>query len=222
MNTLRSLVTICFFAFATCIFAQPTDLVGNLNFTVKKLADQSYGVFVQPDETIAPSTRTTTGSGQVTLVAPINFTYANLEYYGGTWVENARVNGPIEAADKAYISFGFVTDNPKINLYPAEETLLFTFTTSEEFDGTFSLFENGNDAFAVPNSYGSNPGNDLGLIDFGVAGGMQYYTYAGNYGQTAPTAVLATDKEPSRSNDRVKAVFTSDSNEERLTANKPK
>lgn len=210
MNTFRSLIIFACFALSTSLFAQPNNLVGNLQFTIKNVSGQTWAVYVKPDNTIAPSTRTSVGSGQVTIVAPVDFTYANLKNVSGTWVENARVNGPVEATEKAYISFGFVIDEPKINLYPTEETLLFSFTTAAEFNGTFGLFENANDAFAVPNSYGSNPGNDFGMIDFGVAGGLQYYTYANNYGTAQGPAILANNQVKSQGQGQAKAKFVSE------------
>jgi hypothetical protein len=43
------------------------------------------------------------------------------------------------------------------------------------------LFDNANDPFVAPNSYSSNPGNDLGVVDLGAKGGLAYYGYARNY-----------------------------------------
>ncbi len=149
---------------------------------------------MKPNELIAPSKRTITGSGQVTIVTPIDFTYSNFKNHGGTWIENARVNGPDEATDKAYVSFGFVTDSPKINFSPNEETLLFTFTTDEAFKGTFKLFENQADPFVPTNSFDTNPGNDIGVIDAGTENGLQFYTYGGNYEPDEAQAVFSSQK----------------------------
>ncbi len=209
MNTIRyiSLTVLTLISFH--IFAQPGVSAGNLHFTIKKMSDNvTYGVFVKPDETIAPSKRTNTGSGQVTLVTSTDFTYSNLENEGGTWVENARVNGPIEAPNSSYVSFGFVTDEPKIKLQANVETLLFTFVPAEDYTGEITLIENNNDPFSTPNSFGTNPGNDLGMMDFGVAGGIQYYTYASNYTDGIQTkAILASQKVE---NEQAKAIFASE------------
>ena len=186
MNTFRTLTIILLASIATsAVSAQNSDFQNSLEFKIQLLSDNTYGVFVQPDQTISPSKKTQTGSGQVTLVVPANFTYDNFKNLAGTWVENARVDAPVEAADKSYVSFGFVADNPRIKLYPTEETLLFTFTADVAFNGQVSLFNNENDPFMTPNSYGSNPGNDLGMVDFGAQGGMVYYTYARNYSTEA-------------------------------------
>ena len=193
MNTLKTFFFFILASFATTLFAQPDNAAKALNFKIQKIDHNTYGVFVQP-EGITPSERTITGSGQVTIVAPVDFTYANLENHGGSWIENARVDAPVEATDKAYISFGFVTDFPKLNLYPNETTMLFSFTTDASYDGTFDLIDNNNDPFMVPNSFGTNPGNDLGIIDAGAQGGLQYYAYAGNIEGNDVQAVFTSKK----------------------------
>lgn len=197
MNTFRTL-TICLLAFfaTTFVVAQSSDFQRSLEFKLQLLSDGTYGVFVKPDHTVSPSGKTQTGAGQVTIVTPTNFDYSNFKNLAGTWVENARVDAPVEATDKSYVSFGFVVDNPRIQLFPNEETLLFTFTCDAAFTGQISLFDNENDPFMTPNSYDSNPGNDLGVVDLGAKGGMAYYTYARNYSSEAEelrnNAALAT------------------------------
>ena len=183
MNTL-STITICFLAFfATAnLSAQNPEFNSSLEFKLQLMSDNvTWGVFVRPDETIAPSKKISTGSGQVTLVVPVGFTYGNFTNVSGTWAENARVDGPAEAANKSYVSFGFIVDEPRIKLFPNEETLLFTFVCAPELNNQIALINNENDPFAIDNSYGSNPGNDLGVIDYGQKGGLMYYTYARNY-----------------------------------------
>ena len=206
MNTLKAIFIFALVAFTTILSAQPDNAAKALNLKIQQLSFDTYGVFVKP-EGITPSERTITGSGQVTIVAPVDFTYANLENFGGSWVENARVNSPIEAADKAYISFGFVTDLPKINIYPNEETLLFTFTTDAAFAGTFSLIEN-DDPFNTPNSYDTNPGNDLGIIDAGTEGGLQYYAYAGNYKGDEVQAIFTNNKGKNKRNKKEESALS--------------
>ncbi len=176
--------------FSISLFAQPGNM-GGLQFKVQLLEGNTWGVFVKPMETIAPSANTSAGTGQVTLVTPSDFTFTNFTNHAGTWVQNARVNNPVEAPDKAYISFGFVTDVPKIQLFPFEETLLFTFEAAPEFAESINLFDNQNDPFLPPNSYNSNPGNDLSIIDFGTGNGVVYYTYESNY---TPSALMMAKK----------------------------
>jgi hypothetical protein len=199
MNTNR-LFTICLsLLFSLSLSAQPGNM-GGLQFKVQLMADQvTWGVYVKPNDTISPSNNTNTGSGQVTLVTPVDFNYSNFQSHAGTWIQNARVNAPAEATDKAYVSFGFVMDEPKIQLYPQQETLLFTFENTAGNQVALQLIDNENDPFLPPNSYNSNPGNDLGIIDFSTSDGLVYYTYTSNYSsnssQNSPTEVLASSRE---------------------------
>ena len=222
MNTLQSVLVLACFSFSITAIAQPTDLKGNIQFSFQKISGQTWGVYVLPDQSISPSNRTTTGSGQVTLVAPVDFTYSNLKNWGGTWVENARVDGPIEAYDKAYVSFGFVTDNPKLNLFPNGKSLLFTIDIPVEHEGHISLFENGNDPFSVPNSFESNPGNDIGIIDYGVKGGIQFYSYSNNsISENQAPAIFAKNEKQGKKK-KAKAIFTSGHSGKYTSPDKPK
>ncbi|MBI5915075.1 MAG: hypothetical protein HY842_06830 [Bacteroidetes bacterium] len=53
-----------------------------------------------------------------------------------------------------------------------------------------------NDPFAAPNTYSSNPGNDLGVLDFGHEDGMLVYAYGTNLDVDAPmnSATFASKK----------------------------
>ena len=177
MNTFRTIFTVLFFLSTISVYGQDAGLY----FSLQQLPDLSWGVYMKPDASLMPSEKTNTGTGQVTIVAPLGFEYTSFNEHAGTWVENARVDGPLEAPDKSYISFGFVNDQPKIQLFSNEETLLFTFFTSPDFDSSFYLFENGADVFSTPNSMDSNPGNEIGMLDFGTQYGLQTYRYVGNY-----------------------------------------
>lgn len=209
MNTLRlltaSLLTCC----NLLIFAQTDSSEKSLHFELRQMPESNtWGVFLCPSHQISPSEQTCTGSGQVTIVAPVNFTYSNFKNYSGTWVQNARVDGPVEAPEKAYISFGFVTDEPKIKIFPNQRTLLFTFTAHDDRATKIALIDNDNDPFSVPNSYGSNPGNELGMIDYG-SGKVRIYTFASvisgegaqnnkvesNYDISTSKAILTNNKE---------------------------
>lgn len=175
-------ITFCLLVFfAANVVSAQTSFQNGLEFKIQLIDGNTYGVYVKPNSSISPSSKTQAGSGQVTLVTPVGFAYSNLQNISGTWIENARVDAPAEANDKSYISFGFVTDEPRIKLFPNEETLLFTFTCNATSIGQVALFDNNNDPFMTPNSYNSNPGNDLGIIDLGAKGGTAFYNYAGNY-----------------------------------------
>ncbi|MBK9016561.1 MAG: hypothetical protein IPM82_22180 [Saprospiraceae bacterium] len=196
MNTFRTIIASFALLLSFQVSAQMENAIADLNFKLKLMDDQiTWGVFVVPGESIAPTKRSNTGSGQVTIVAPVGFAYAGLDNVSGTWIENARVDGPMEAPDKAYISFGFVTDEPRIKYFAGKETLLFTFIPEDTTMG-ISLINNENDPFSTPNTYGSNPGNDLGVLDFGHSDGTMVYTYGTNLVTegAAANAVFASQK----------------------------
>jgi len=196
MKTLHKLsFTFLAIFFAASIFAQSHSI----EFKLQLLSDNAtWGVFVKPDNSILPSDNLNTGSGQVTIVAPVDFEFSNFVSVSGTWIENARVNAPAEATDKSYVSFGFVNDEPRIELFSNEETLLFTFTCNAVSANAISLFDNIADPFAAPNSFSSNPGNDIGIIDFNSPDGVVSYHYSKNY-DTAPTfgtgSVIASNED---------------------------
>ncbi len=142
----------------------------------------TYGVYVRPNNTINPTSVTSTGTGQITLVVPSGFTFADFTSVSGSWVPNATVVAPIENPGFDYISFGFSLDLPQIIYQSGTETLLFTLRRTSACAGSVKLIDNNTDPFAnpLPNSIGSNPGNDLSVFDFG--NGFETFFYSGNYG----------------------------------------
>jgi len=213
MSTFRTIIASFALLLSFQLNAQTENAIADLNFMLKMMDDQyTWGVFVVPGPSITPTKRVNTGTGQVTIVAPFGFAYAGLENISGTWIENARVDGPMEAPSKSYISFGFVSDEPRIKYQAGKETLLFTFIP-ENGKAEFSLINNETDPFATPNTYGSNPGNELGVIDFGH-GGMIVYNYGHNLDSptTASTPIANNKKTPEtkEGKEEFKAIFTSD------------
>ncbi|MAT56195.1 MAG: hypothetical protein CMN32_17125 [Saprospirales bacterium] len=154
-----------------------------LEFKLQLMDDTTWGVYVRPDTTITPTDSTEVGAGQVTLVAPNGFTYSGFTNVKGIWIENARVNAPPENPSRDYISFGFISNVPKITVQAGSETLLFKFNRVGSCPDSLYLIENGVDPFdQLPNSANSNPGNNLDMYDFLNA---QFYTYARNYAPSA-------------------------------------
>ena len=161
-----------------------------LYMTVQLLEDGCWGVFVEPIG-INPG-ETITGSGQVTLIFPIDFDWSGLTSVNGLWQAHATVVGPLEAPDLQFVSFGLVQAEPNypIVYVPGQETLLFAFCNDgEECPASMELIDcnAGNSEehpFCPPNSYNSNPGNDLSAIDFGP-GGVSFYNFAGLYGPSS-------------------------------------
>jgi hypothetical protein len=160
------------------------EVHAQLEFKLQLLDDTTkWGVYVRHNGSGgSPTTNTITGSGQVTIIAPTGFLFQNLTNVSGSWLQNARVNAPTENATRDYISVGFQTDNPQIIVSDTSETLLFTFTSSACPD-TLYLIDNGTDPFNVlPNSAGTNPGNDLAVWDV-TRGSL--YNWANNYAFSA-------------------------------------
>ncbi len=214
MNTFRTIIASFALLLSFQLSAQMENAIADLYFKLKLMDDNtSWGVFVVPGESIKPTKRSNTGAGQVTIVTPAGFVYAGLENFGGSWVENARVDSPMEAPNNAYISFGFVSDEPRIKYSAGKETLLFTFIP-EDANAIISLIDNVNDPFAAPNTYGSNPGNDLGVIDFGHADGTQVYNYGANLDteNNNKKAIFASQKpeETKQNEGQYKVLFASE------------
>lgn len=163
-------------------FLQASLLSAQLQLTLKPMpAPNTWGVYVTACEDIAPSNNTITGSGQITVVFPAGMLFSNLTGVAGTWAQNATAQSPIEAPGSVYVSLGFIADNPHITYQPGYETLLLTFKLTGNGSGTPSLIQNGVDPFdQQPNSFNSNPGNELSVVDFGIIP-VPIYEYTGNY-----------------------------------------
>lgn len=182
---LRSLLTMFLLGSTCSLFAQP-------GFEMKlQLIDDmgTYGVYGKITDGTTISDNTDTGSGQATIVAPYapgdpnNFAFSNLQSVNGFWTQNARVQGPDEATDKDYISFGFVTEGANtIDYSSGDEVLLFTFVMTSPCPDTLHLID-GADPFVEPNSEGTNPENDLAVIDKDNANNTLYYVR--NYAPSA-------------------------------------
>jgi hypothetical protein len=159
-----------------------TTVFGQLNLKLQIMPDGvTWGVYVRPESSLILSNSTVTGTGQITLVAPLNFSYSNLVNHGGNWSQNATATSPAENPGRKYITFGFLMDNPPIAYLPGEETLLFTFKRTGDCPDTLYLIDNENDPFAhLPNSLSTNPGNDLSVVDFGSSE-LGLFFYTGNY-----------------------------------------
>ncbi len=163
-----------------------TTLSAQLELKIQIEPDgKTYGVYVRPDDTITPSSNTYTGTGQVTMVVPNGFEYTNFTEVAGNWgylpSQVSIVHAPIENPNFDYISIGLDDDTPQIIYENDVETLLFTFERVGNCSGEIHLIDNENDPFAqLPNSAGTNPGNDLGVFDFG--NGLASYFYSRNYG----------------------------------------
>lgn len=168
-----------------CLLLSPA-LFSQIDLKLQLMPDgQKFGVYAVPQPGVAPTSNTLTGSAQVTIVAPLGFQVANLQKIAGNWANNANIHGPIENPSKSYVSFGLLSDQPKI-IYTADTpTLLFTFDKPAACPDTMYFIVNGVDPFdQLPNSANSNPGNELTIIDFGTIP-FDFYNYANNIAPAA-------------------------------------
>ncbi len=135
-----------------------------------------WGVYADPKPGINPSVNTITGSGQITIVAPLNFSFTDLSGVSGNWVNNATIHGPIENPTKSYLSVGLVNEQPPIVYSSTAPTLLFTFKKpTESCPNELFLIDNENDIFAqIPNSVSTNPGNELTIFDVSAGDIYEY------------------------------------------------
>lgn len=164
------------------LFLAATQLHAQLFLTLKEMPEPNvWGVYVHPCDTISPTSQTVTGSGQVTIVAKMGSTFSEQTNISGAWDDNALVYSPAENPEMMYFTMGFVADLPAIVYTPGEETLLFTFKMLSPDGSPPALINNETDPFAqLPNSAGTNPGNDLSVVDFGKSP-LQFYNYSGLY-----------------------------------------
>lgn len=151
-----------------------------LRYKLQWLQDSlTWGVFVKPDTGTKPSAMQIIGSGQVTLVAPKEYSFKSLKSFSGNWAQNAYVSGPIENPSRDYISFGFISADPPLPLEEGKETLLFTFSMKSEIPPDSLYLIEFDDPFAQqPNSINSNPGNDISVLDLEK---KVMYSFSGTY-----------------------------------------
>ncbi len=173
MNSSRLLLVLLCSLFLSPLFSQ-------IDLKLQLMPDGTkWGVYADPDPTIIPSSSTITGSGQITLVVPLNFTLIDLTPVSGNWSNNATINGPAENPTKTYLSIGLVGDIPQIIYTVTSPTLLFTFKKpSSGCPIDLHLIDNVNDPFAhLPNSMSTNPGNELTVFDVSMGA---IYNYSKN------------------------------------------
>ncbi|MEZ4935592.1 MAG: T9SS type A sorting domain-containing protein [Saprospiraceae bacterium] len=167
------------------LFFSTSHLAAQMELKLQLLEDLKWGVFARPAN-ISIDSATITGSGQVTLVMPTGYQWGNLTSIHGKWsASSGTVDSPIENADRMYISIGLSNAEPAhpIPYHLGEETLLFTFEGNGTCPEFMHLIDCGtpsqSDPFCPPNSEGSNPGNDLSVIEF--AASIEYYNFSDNY-----------------------------------------
>jgi hypothetical protein len=146
-------------------------------------ASNSYVVYMTPDSTPSPDMLL---SAQVTLVVPHSsnnaFSVDNITSHinGVNWMDHSRVDAPSENAQADYVSLGYYFSGsgvPNFGWVAGQEKKILSFTSNQGCVAGVKLIDN-QDAFSqLPNSAGTNPGND-----FLNLGWQMSNAYTGNYG----------------------------------------
>ncbi len=147
--------------------------------------DQRYHVFMYPGSVPTPNLSL---DSQVTLKMPhaggsnsFKATGITSTISGITWTESSRVNAPTEDTNADYLSFTMnVSDTKAFPWQNSKELEVFSFSNSGSCLGPVVLLDNTQDPFnTLPNSKGTNPGNQFANLGWDSADNNNY---AGNYG----------------------------------------
>jgi len=142
-----------------------------------------YTVYMRPTSTPGAPNRTLTA--QVTIKVPhgsgsdafwVN-EITNL-VPGTAWSVGSRIDAPTESPDADYISFDLSfpgNDQGAFNWSGGQEVAVFSFRNSNGCMGNVALLDP-SDPFMAPNSVGTNPGNQIDIVDLGSGN-----AYLGNY-----------------------------------------
>ncbi|MEO1258000.1 MAG: T9SS type A sorting domain-containing protein [Bacteroidota bacterium] len=162
-------------------FPEPSGL----ELKLQLLEANRWGVFVKSED--LSSEEINTISGQVTLVMPKNFDQVGFQSVHGLWAETSSVVSPSENPSAKYVTYSLIQSEPDhpINFNEDDESLLFTYYGEDGSCPNFMrILQCGLDPFCPPNSAGTNPLNDLMMLDVGANIGG-YYMYTGNYATKA-------------------------------------
>lgn len=160
--------------------------------------DQRYHVYMYPGSVPSPNMSLTS---QVTLKVPHatetdSFTASGIKtnVSGAIWTESSRVNAPNEDVSADYLSFNMnLTNANLLDWQSGKELEVFSFANSHACLGDVSLMNNLTDPFnTLPNSAGTNPGNQFTNIGWGSA---SINNYAGNYGCAATCIDFTKDTD---------------------------
>lgn len=167
MRSVRAFTAVVLFLFLVI----NQSATAQVQFKLQWLPDSTaWGVFARPEPGVKIPKFTVIGSGQVTIVAPPGSRFYDLRSFSGIWEQNSFVATPNENPSGDYISFGMVTADLPIVLQDGEETLLLTFKSNDEHYPEWMYLMSDDDPFnQLPNSYNSNPGNDITALDPGTA-----------------------------------------------------
>ncbi|MCB0071906.1 MAG: hypothetical protein KDE20_10630, partial [Caldilineaceae bacterium] len=142
-----------------------------------------YSVYMRPNVTPASPNQTTTS--QVTIRVPHGTgadrfvpvpepnigIYFNPSILGPTWGLGSRVDAPIEDANTDYISWDLnIGANAAVYNWAANtEVTVFRFTNSGNcLNGAVEIMPDSDPFAQLPNSYSTNPGNQIGIRGIGT------------------------------------------------------
>ena len=162
-------------------------------------SDQRYHVYMYPGSLPSPNR---TLSSQVTIKVPHatgNDQFKVNELQSATlanvWSDNSRVNAPPEDSKADYISFSVQTMDPaSFPWKTGQEIEVFSFTNAGKCLGPVKLLNNADTFNNMPNSAGTNPGNQFTNAGWGSD---DTNNYAGNYGCEAVCSINANQDSDS-------------------------
>ncbi|MGB1254270.1 MAG: hypothetical protein ACPG51_00345 [Thiolinea sp.] len=181
------------------VMLQSGQALADVQFRVAyDAATSEYSVYMTPDSVPAPDLAL---SAQVTLKVPHTtnsneFAVENIQsdVAGIEWQLHSRVNGPAESPELDYLSFGMMISGgtpPDFSWQPGIEKKVFTFKSPAGCRDGVALLENADAFNQLPNSAGTNPGNQFTNLGWASAN-----NYLGNYGRSVvcPDAANADPK----------------------------
>ncbi|MBU0654042.1 MAG: cadherin [Gammaproteobacteria bacterium] len=184
------------------MMAMTSPVLANVQFRIAyEAASNEYVVYMKPDSTPSPDMAL---SAQVTLVAPhatgaAHFGVGSIQssVQGINWANHSRVDAPAENPAADYLSFGlFYTGGrpPAFGWAAGREKRIFSFKSPSGCIPGVALLGNSDPFSQLPNSVGTNPGNEFSNI--GWLGGN---AYTGNYGDSVTCGGAAQPPAPTAS-----------------------
>ena len=143
---------------------------------------ERFEIYAMHEDLEFSSSKTFIGTGQVTLVVDAGNELSNITNYNGIWVMNAKAAAPTENPTKDYFSFGF-SDYTQVDISGTIPTLLFSIEYSNE--GESNIVDDNDPFLQLPNSLGTNPGNELSIA--WMDGEMVLMNYSSNYEPCNPS-----------------------------------
>lgn len=162
-----------------------TQVTAGVKFRINFDKDtHRYGIYMTPDSIPNPDMLL---SSQITVVAPHQenagaFTAHNIQsdIPGVSWVNHSHVDGPLENPNAAYLSLGYFftgSTPPNFHWVTGEEKRILSFESVSGCSDGVHLLENNDPFNQLPNSAGTNPGNDFMNVGWTFSN-----AYMGNYG----------------------------------------